>query len=219
MKYFLDTEFIEGFHKPLFGKRRHFIDLISIGLYREDGNGYYAISRDFRERDAGQWVKKNVLPQLYPKWGTGGDFWKSNDEIRKALLSYFGCRRSGPVSLPRNPTLGEVIKSSDDRKWHAPLGIEIYAYYADYDWVLFCSLFGTMLNLPEGFPMYCIDLKQMLDDKVKRLCDPVDDFSRALKRVKAHPRYPAQDGEHHARKDAEWNFKLYKFIENLHSIS
>ena len=22
MKYFIDTEFIEGFHKPLFGKRR-----------------------------------------------------------------------------------------------------------------------------------------------------------------------------------------------------
>lgn len=33
MKYFLDTEFIEGFHKPLFGKRRHFIDLISIAIH------------------------------------------------------------------------------------------------------------------------------------------------------------------------------------------
>ena len=35
MKYFFDTEFIEGFHKPLFGKRRHHIDLISIGIVDE----------------------------------------------------------------------------------------------------------------------------------------------------------------------------------------
>jgi len=37
MKYFLDTEFIEGFRKPLFSKRRHFIDLISVGVVAEDG--------------------------------------------------------------------------------------------------------------------------------------------------------------------------------------
>ena len=47
MKYFLDTEFIEGFHKPLFGKKRHFIDLISIGIVCEDGREYYAVSNEF----------------------------------------------------------------------------------------------------------------------------------------------------------------------------
>ena len=47
MKYFIDCEFIEGFHKPLFGKRRHFIDLISIGIVCEDGREYYAISKEF----------------------------------------------------------------------------------------------------------------------------------------------------------------------------
>jgi len=37
MKYFIDTEFIEGFHKPLFGKRRHFnvIHPIEINLYQQ----------------------------------------------------------------------------------------------------------------------------------------------------------------------------------------
>lgn len=44
MKYFIDTEFIEGFHKPMFGKRRHFIDLISIGIVSEDNRAFYFIS-------------------------------------------------------------------------------------------------------------------------------------------------------------------------------
>lgn len=41
MKYFLDTEFHEGFNKPLFGKNRHFIDLISIGIVSSDNRKYY----------------------------------------------------------------------------------------------------------------------------------------------------------------------------------
>jgi len=40
---------------------------------------------------------------------------------------------------------------------------EFYGYYADYDWVVFCWIFGRMVDLPEHFPMYCVDLKQMLD--------------------------------------------------------
>lgn len=39
---------------------------------------------------------------------------------------------------------------------------EFWAYYADYDWVAFCQLFGRMIDLPKGFPMYCNDFKQVL---------------------------------------------------------
>jgi len=42
-----------------------------------------------------------------------------------------------------------------------------YAYYADYDWVVFAQLFGKMKDLPKGFPMYCKDLKQSLDEKME----------------------------------------------------
>src|SRR4051812_13765669 len=40
---------------------------------------------------------------------------------------------------------------------------EIWAYYADYDWVALCQLYGTMMQLPKGWPMYCRDLKQWCD--------------------------------------------------------
>ena len=37
---------------------------------------------------------------------------------------------------------------------------EFWGYYADYDWVVFCQLFGTMVELPPGFPMFCRDVIQ-----------------------------------------------------------
>jgi hypothetical protein len=37
---------------------------------------------------------------------------------------------------------------------------EFWGYYCDYDWVLFCQIFGKMLDLPEHFPKFCLDIKQ-----------------------------------------------------------
>jgi len=210
MKYFLDTEFIEGFHKPLFGKKRHFIDLISIGIVCEDGREYYAISNEFRTKDADDWVKKNVISKLdskntfrsgliTPTMRMAGPVWKSNEQIRKDLLTFFGCWR-------------------DQLFWRAPEGIEVYGYYADYDWVLFCSLFGRMIDLPKGFPMYCIDIKQELDNKAK---DKKKEWGAnathfdMVNHIKTLATYPKQQDEHNALSDAKWNYKLYKFIQTL----
>jgi hypothetical protein len=200
MKYFIDTEFIEGFHKPLFGKRRHFIDLISIGIVAEDGRTYYAISSEFNPKDADDWVKTNVISKLpskhagfydSPSVKAGSLLWKSNEQIRKDILRF--C-----------------------------FDIEgFYGYYSDYDWVVFCSLFGRMINLPKGFPMYCRDLKQTLDEKAleyvtNNLKKPIvsSDWHKdyCINELKMHPQYPKQTDEHNALADAKWNYELYKFI-------
>lgn len=55
MKYFFDTEFIEG---------ECSIDLISIGIIAEDGREYYAISSDFDPSRANRWVLDNVISRL-----------------------------------------------------------------------------------------------------------------------------------------------------------
>lgn len=60
-RIFFDTEFIED------GRT---IDLISIGMVREDGARYYAISTEFNARKASQWVKDNVLIHLPPRNAT-----------------------------------------------------------------------------------------------------------------------------------------------------
>lgn len=74
---------------------------------------------------------------------------------------------------------------------------EFWGYYADYDWVVFCQIFGTMMDLPKGFPMYCRDIKQLCDDK-------------------GNPQLPKQDkGEHNALVDANWNKVAWEFLQTL----
>lgn len=92
--------------------------------------------------------------------------WVSRHELRDQLAQFIG----------------------DDPK------IEFWAYYADYDWVALCQLFGTMMDLPRQFPKFCMDLKQL-----SVMC--------------GSPKHPEQDGdEHHALADARWNMRLYNFL-------
>lgn len=75
---------------------------------------------------------------------------------------------------------------------------EFWGYYCDYDWVVFCWLFGTMMDLPDGWPMYCRDIKQWCDE----LGTPV---------------LPEQTTtEHNALADARWNREAWKFLVNLY---
>jgi hypothetical protein len=221
MKYFLDQEFIEGFHKPLFGKKRHFIDLISIGIVCEDGREYYAISTEFNQKDADDWVKKNVIAKLpdrhvdlmdSPNRRMQSMAWKPQKVILRELYDFFGY-------VPYDTGFGSDWLGNDN-------DIQVYGYYSDYDWVLFCSLFGRMMNLPDAFPMYCIDLKQILDEKVSKLSnsdffhafhkeEPLT-FKEKLELVKTkNVKYPKQTNEHNALDDAKWNYELYKFIQTL----
>ncbi len=97
---------------------------------------------------------------------------------------------------------------------------EFYAYFADYDWVAFCWLFGKMIDLPDGWPQYCKDLKQELDTIVDamHLERPSISKEQCLKELKSLDFkyskliYPKQTNEHNALADAKWNFELHKFI-------
>lgn len=42
---------------------------------------------------------------------------------------------------------------------------EFWGYFADYDWVLFCWILGRMIDLPKGWPMFCLDLKQVMYER------------------------------------------------------
>lgn len=209
MKYFLDTEFIEGFHKPLFGKRRHFIDLISIGIIREDGESFHAISSEFNFDDADPWVKENVILPLYIKYVNG-------DARNSLTVPNFNKVIGTPLSVIKEQVLSLFGCYRDSLFWRAPpIAPEIFGYYADYDWVLFCSLFGRMIDLPKGFPMHCIDLKQMLDAKITPAEIRAMGYDAAVKRIKAKKGYPQQVNEHNALADARWDLELYRFLQSF----
>lgn len=152
MKTWFDTEFIED------GKT---IDLISIGLVREDGEELYLENEECDLSRASDWVRANVLPHLH------------------------GGLRS------RRRHIADFVKEFAGEK------PEFWGYYADYDWVVLCQLFGTMMDLPKGWPMYCRDIKQ--------LCDSL-----------GNPKLPEQGkGEHHALADARWNRVAWEFLCGL----
>jgi len=205
MKYFIDTEFIEGFHKPLLGKKRHFIDLISIGIVCEDGRSYYAISTEFNKKDADDWVIKNVIDKLEqratsfydsPRLRSNVMLYKSNEKIAEEIALF--CYPT--IAYQFKDAKKEFLARAKDYGWIANQP-EFYGYYSDYDWVLFCSLFGRMIDLPKGWPMYCIDLKQMMDEK---------GFDKEWKQKNC----PDPEGEHNALVDAKWNYELYKKLSS-----
>lgn len=218
MKYFFDTEFIECFKKPIpwlptigqFNRPYHSIQLISIGIVAEDGREYYAISSEFNPADANPWVKENVIKKLEVLWVR-----YSNKQIAQDIVRFIN---SEPVKTCKSAGATFLSEESKKNIQKGYLEPEFYAYYADYDWVVFCSLFGTMMDLPKGFPMYCRDLKQMLDEKVTVFCKhEIADtsFDQALTRLKTHAKYPTQFNEHNALDDAKWNYQLYKFLKSL----
>jgi len=279
-KYFIDTEFFEGFHKPLFGKKRHFIDLISIGIVAEDGREYYAISKDFDLKKAWNkydlkpdinnggvkkvyWLRENVLKPLVadavkPLSGKDGylSYRHCYETIKlshKKIKEGYGCTRMPLTHIVKsNKQIAEEIKEFVSMDYFDAYGKEFtakvkcdndyvksnpefYGYYADYDWVLFCSLFGRMIDLPKGFPMYCKDLKQMLDDAIMREAIGVDSalkngvypvpdnyrkpvsvlFDEMLTKYKELNNYPKQENEHSALHDARWNKELYEFLNTI----
>ncbi|MES2395794.1 MAG: 3'-5' exoribonuclease [Bacteroidota bacterium] len=248
MKYFIDTEFIEGFHKPLFGKKRHFIDLISVGIIAEDGREYYAVSNEFNRKNADKWVDDNVVHpielELYKKltppeknmhYYDKGDgafkyllkkFGKSNKQIAEDIVNFinpdlgFHCASYNNSEFRNKDSYlskhfdSHNVKDFGEYYFAQP---EFYGYYCDYDWVLFCSLFGRMIDLPKGFPMYCRDLKQVLDERFKLLNnDPCwKSLDEKLNEVKKRGDYPKQNNEHNALDDAKWNYELYKFLQKI----
>lgn len=270
MKYFIDTEFLEGKQDKRFigfkyGETKPTIDLISIGIVCEDGREFYAISKDFNLYEAWNrydseeiinidnggleahidtykvreyWIRENVLKPIFLEL-----FIKDNGLNKDACLevhnkitienkmTYVWLNRLiNKYSKSNKQIAVEIVKfialsscdcdrNENDYKICKKHNIEFYAYYADYDWVAFCQLFGIMNDLPNGFPKYCINLKQTLDEKASvyddRFMNSKESFECRLGYIKNKDSYPKQTNEHNALADARWNFELYKFLQNI----
>lgn len=141
------------------------IELLSLAIVSETGEERYFVNSDADRTKANDWVKEHVIPRL--------DTHPDGGFVLK------GCRQDIAHELKR--FVGDAKP-------------EFWGYYAAYDWVAFCQLFGKMIDLPKGYPMFCRDLIQ----EVKRL---------------GNPPLPKQGkDEHHALLDARWNKIVYELI-------
>lgn len=141
------------------------IDLLSIGIVSEDGREFYAVNAN---ADFSRIEKSESCAWLRENVMPHID--------RSVAISKFTIRER---------VLGFVAGDPSPEFW---------GYYADYDWVVFCQLFGRMIDLPKGFPMFCRDIKQLAVDA-------------------GNPTLPPQEfAEHHALADARWNRIAHDFL-------
>lgn len=173
--FFYDTEFLED------GKT---IELISIGIVSGDGREYYAVNSEMpldriKEDD---WMVRNVLSSL-PLVNTASlDAYIKHprNSYPKPSISLLGIDRRDSTVKPKWVIANEVRDFLLDGEGEP----ELWAWYAAYDHVVLAQLFGKMINLPEGLPMYTNDLKQ----EAHRRGDP--------------PLAVQESGEHNALADA-----------------
>lgn len=161
-----DTEFLED------GKA---IDLISIGMVDEAGAELYAVSSEFDQRavKAHSWLSHNVWPHLptYQPAGSAESFLDtrhtdvmSREDIRTGVAEFI--LRGGAVPA-------------------------LWAYYGAYDHVALAQLWGPMVDLPPGIPMYTNDLMTLWN-------------------LAGQPPKPAQPRDaHNALADARWNRSMW----------
>lgn len=176
MRIFYDTEFIEN------GST---IDLISIGMVAEDGREYYAVSREFNERNllANPWLVDNVWTSL----PTEPCYEDSCNVPGKRHLDLHHEAVKSRLRIAED--VNEFVLATPDP--------QLWAYYGAYDHVAYAQLFGRMIDLPDGCPMFTCDLVQ---EAVRLGLTPAD-----------LPEQP--DGLHNALADARHNAVRAAFLD------
>lgn len=148
MIYTYDTEFLED------GKT---IELISIGVVAEDGREFYAVNRDapWRRIKKHTWLVENVVPSLPNLHGD-------------ARLHY---ARRGPLGLIdwQSPLIKRRQAIADQLLafFEGDSDVQLWADYCAYDHVALCQLYGPMIALPDGLPMWTHDFQQAWENADK----------------------------------------------------
>lgn len=150
----------------------------------------YFIDTEFNERPGLlELISIGIVDEYGNEFYAVSNEWKRrncNDWVANNVLPYL------EVDFSRWQSIAEIREGIVDFVDGSP---EFWAYFADYDWVLFCWIFGRMIDLPNHFPMYCRDLKQEMD----RL---------GVDRSQLPPNYEI----HNALEDAKWIRDSYEFI-------
>lgn len=148
--------------------------------FHEDGTTIDLISigivaEDGREyyavNDGADWarIRKHewLMANVFPQLPFSGD-WKPKAQIRDEVAAFL---------LAGSPP-------------------ELWAYFCAYDHVVLAQLFGTMMDLPEGIPMFTNDVRSLVDWAGVRIL----------------PKQAA--GEHDALADARHVKQMYDYIIN-----
>lgn len=179
-----DWEFLED--------GRH-IDPISIGMKADDGREYYAVnallaSRSWKGRRLrrrirkNEWLMENVVPHL-PK--PHGDW---NLHMPQSWLFNYHDPAVKPMSRIAEEVMEFIRATGPD--------VQLWANYGSYDHVCLAQMWGRMIDLPEGVPMFTNDIQQ----EARRLGIGWDELPKQ------------ESGEHNALADARHNQTVRRWL-------
>ncbi|MDX2697113.1 3'-5' exoribonuclease [Streptomyces ipomoeae] len=137
------------------------IELISIGMVCDDGREYYAVNSDapWERIRKDTWLMQNVWPHL-PLRGH-----------KRGLVTVGGTTESrltepGVIDMSDSRVKPHWVIANEVRDFiQATDAVEpqLWADYGAYDHVALCQLWGTMMRLPTGVPMWTHDLRQEIE--------------------------------------------------------
>ena len=144
------------------------INLISIAFVAEDGREYYAVN------NTADWPRihrdKWLMDNVVPHLNHTSE-WKPKKQIAQEVLEFLTADGQEP---------------------------ELWAWYSAYDHVAYAQLWGKMIHLPEGLPMYTNDLRSLMDWGLPK---------------ELHKELPKQpDGVHDALADARHLKTRYEWV-------
>ena len=199
---------------------------LEIDNYKGFTDPYYELELDFTYK---------VFKRLIKKYG------KTNKQIAKEIKDF--ClpsrgfirdwyeNKNGKIDTTKNFQYLKDYEESFEKEYNNYQNPQFYGYYADYDWVVFCWLFGKMIDLPSGFPYYCKDLIQIeheIDSKLSTVMvdtakipenvtieEYIKMFNPMYLKVKDRKEYPKQTNEHNALADAIFCKDLYNFLNSI----
>lgn len=198
MKFFFDCEFNEYVREGT-----NTIDLFTLAIVADEdashreGKSLYMVFKDFNIEDAwdkyqiedGQkvfWLRDNVLQPFFEQVCHQEEKERpfTKETLKEAVQEW------GYTKEQAQKKIIEFIQPEKEDY------VEFWGYYADYDWVVFCWIFGRMIDLPEGFPMFCHDIKQDMPSTFNK-----DDYE-----FKTLP-------DHTALTDTYYQRELYHFVQ------
>lgn len=175
-KIFFDLEFKED---------GRVIDLISVGMVKESGEEYYAVSNEFDTRAVAKdwWLMENVMSSIEHEKFIVADF-----EGKPFVRDLYVTDRAAKSRQKMREEILEFVGEDTIPEW--------WAWYSCYDHVgLMQLLFGKMTDQKEGWPYMTRDIAEL----------------RIQAGMPKMPRQPA--GLHNALEDAKFNVERYNYLK------
>lgn len=140
-RIYYDLEFLED------GRS---IELISIGMVDDQGREYYAVNRNaLWHRIANEpWLMENVIPSLPRAFDGAG---RPRSETCCGID--FDHPDVKPIARIADEVRAFIVRDPDQP-------VELWAWYGAFDHVRLAWLWGRMIDLPAGVPMFTHDLRQ-----------------------------------------------------------